>query len=139
MYTTYGIYMECVMIDNNTVEMLEKWEEVYKRGLLSFWLLLLLDDCPSYPREIGDALKQISQGTIFADDNSIYRALSRFEDMGIVISEHQPSDLGPPRKYYHLSKEGRKLLSEFIWRNILVFENPVVSDRIRSVLHKANE
>jgi PadR family transcriptional regulator PadR len=131
--------MELVMADNNSMEMLEKWEEVYKRGLLSFWLLLLLDDCPSYPREIGDALKQISQGTIFADDNSIYRALSRFEDLGIVVSEHQPSDLGPPRKYYHLTKEGRKLLSEFIQRNILVFENPSVSDRIRSVLQKTNE
>ncbi len=127
------------MNNNNHLELLEKWEEVYKRGLLSFWLLLLLDDCPAYPREIGTALKQISLGTIFADDNSIYRALSRFEDLGIVESEYQQSDLGPPRKYYHLTEEGLKLLSEFIQRNILVFENSSVSNKIRSVVNKTSE
>ncbi len=126
------------MADNSTQEMLEKWEEVYKRGLLSFWLLLLLHECPAYPREVGESIIQISQGTIFADDNSIYRALSRFEDLGIVDSEHQPSDLGPPRKYYQLTDQGLKLLIEFIRRNILVFENPSVSQKIRAVLQNKN-
>jgi DNA-binding PadR family transcriptional regulator len=115
-------------------ELLQKWEEVYKRGLLSFWLLLLLSQRPAYPREIDQALAEISLDSISADDNSIYRALSRFEDMGIVSSELQQSELGPPRKYYKLNEKGLQLLAGFIQRNILIFENPKVKEQIQAVL-----
>ena len=115
-------------------DMLQKWEEVYKRGLLSFWLLLLLSQRPAYPREIDQALAEISLDSISADDNSIYRALSRFEDMGIVSSELQQSELGPPRKYYKLNEMGLRLLAGFIQRNILIFEDPKVKEQIQAVL-----
>jgi DNA-binding PadR family transcriptional regulator len=115
-------------------EMLKNWEDVYKRGLLSFWLLLLLHSHPAYPREIAQTLDEISLGSISADDNSIYRALSRFEDMGIVSSELQQSELGPPRKYYRLNERGLQLLTGFIQRNILIFESPTVKKQIESVL-----
>jgi PadR family transcriptional regulator, regulatory protein PadR len=119
-------------------DMLQKWEEVYKRGLLSFWLLLLLSKRPAYPREIDQALAEISLDSISADDNSIYRALSRFEDMGIVSSELQQSELGPPRKYYRLNEMGLRLLAGFIQRNILIFEDPKVKEQIQVVLLQAN-
>ena len=118
-------------------DMLQKWEEVYKRGLLSFWLLLLLYKHPAYPREIDQALAEISLGSISADDNSIYRALSRFEDMGIVSSELQQSELGPPRKYYKLNEKGLQLLAGFIQRNILIFEAPKVKEQIQAVFDEA--
>lgn len=126
------------MSQNYVDDLLEKWEEVYKRGLLSFWLLLLLNDRSVYPREVSDALAEISQGSISADDNSIYRALTRFENMGIVTSEFQGSDLGPPRKYYKLNEKGLVLLAEFIRRNILVFEYPTIKEKVQSVLVDAN-
>lgn len=129
--------MKQIVNDDTLLQLLEKWEEVYKRGLLSFWLLLLLHDQPAYPREIGEAIVEISQGSMSADDNSIYRALSRFEEIGIVTSKFQQSNLGPPRKYYHLNEKGKALLAEFIRRNILVFENPAVKERIRAVLDEA--
>src|SRR4030065_2032924 len=118
-------------------DMLQKWEEVYKRGLLSFWLLLLLSQRPAYPREIDQALAEISLDSISADDNSIYRALSRFEDMGIVSSELQQSELGPPRKYYKLNEKGLQLLAVFIQRSILIFEASDVREQIQAVLDEA--
>lgn len=114
--------------------LLQKWEEVYKRGLLSFWLLLLLSKEPAYPRQMAQALSEISLGSITADDNSIYRALSRFEEMGIVSAEFQQSELGPPRKYYQLNAQGRQLLAEFIRRNILIFEMPEVKKHIQAMM-----
>ena len=119
--------------------LLAKWEETYKKGLLSFWILLLLYERPSYPYEMNAEVAKISQGTISVDDNSIYRALNRFETAGIVRSELQQSSTGPQRRYYSLTNMGKHLLIEFIQRNIQVFETPSVSERITAVLRDSDQ
>ncbi len=113
--------------------LLQKWEESYKKGLLSFWILLLLHERDSYPFEMRPLIEEISQGTMTADDNSIYRALSRFQEVGLVSSETQPSTQGPSRRYYRLTDKGFKLLKQFITRNILVFEKDAVASRISAI------
>jgi DNA-binding PadR family transcriptional regulator len=114
-------------------ELLTKWEETYKKGLLSFWILLLLSERPSYPFEMNGLVRDLSQGTVSADDNSIYRALGRFQEMGIVLSEIQPTGQGPDRRYYRLTEKGMRLLQRFTERNIRVFEHPQVSARISKI------
>ncbi len=127
------------MAKDNISGLLSKWEETYKKGLLSFWILLLLYERPSYPYEMSAEVAKISQGTISVDDNSIYRALNRFESVGIVRSELQQSSTGPQRRYYSLTITGKALLSEFIQRNIQVFETPSVSERIAAVLQNSGQ
>ena len=114
-------------------DLLEKWEEVYKKGLLSFWMLLVLHRRPAYAFEMNALIQQLSQGTISADDNSLYRALSRFEDMGLVASELQPSPSGPARRYFALTPAGRQLLRRFIERNVLVFRSAEVEEELAKV------
>ena len=113
-------------------ELLTNWEEVYKKGLLTFWILLFLHERPAYAYEMSAAIDEMSQHTISADENSIYRALNRFEPLGIVKSELRQSELGPQRRYYSLTANGRALLAKFIQRNILVFEKPEIAERIQS-------
>lgn len=127
------------MAKNDMDDLLTKWEETYKKGLLSFWILLLLYERPSYPYEMSAEIMKISQGTISVDDNSIYRALNRFESVGIVKSELQQSSTGPQRRYYSLTNTGKALLSAFIQRNIQVFETPSVSERITNVLKNSSQ
>ena len=127
------------MANDDIGELLNKWEETYKKGLLSFWILLLLYERPSYPYEMSAEVAKISQGTISVDDNSIYRALNRFESVRIVRSELQQSNTGPHRKYYSLTDTGKALLNEFIQRNIQVFETPAVSERINAVLQNSTQ
>jgi PadR family transcriptional regulator, regulatory protein PadR len=115
-------------------DLLKKWEEAYKKGLLSFWLLLLLHDQPAYAYELGATVSEVSQGTVTADDKSIYRALNRFQSLGLIQSELKVSKVGPQRRYYRLTEKGMALLTEFTRRNILVFESPSVTERIRAVL-----
>ena len=119
-------------------ELLKKWEEAYKKGLLSFWLLLLLYDRPAYAYELGAAVSDVSKGTVTADEKSIYRALNRFQSVGLVQSELQLSKIGPQRRYYRLTEKGTALLTEFTRRNIHVFETPSVIERVHAVLkHEA--
>ena len=127
------------MANHDIAELLNKWEETYKKGLLSFWILLLLYERASYPYEMSAEVAKISQGTISVDDNSIYRALNRFESVGIVKSELQQSNAGPQRKYFSLTERGKVLLTEFIQRNIQVFETPSVSKRIAIVLQNSSQ
>jgi DNA-binding PadR family transcriptional regulator len=114
--------------------LLNQWEESYKKGLLSFWLLLLLAQRRAYPYEIKAAINEMSRNTINADENSIYRALSRLADSGIVDSELLPSETGPSRRYFFLTSLGQELLSCFITRNILVFEQAEVADLIQKTI-----
>lgn len=118
----------------NLPALLKTWEETYKKGLLSFWMLMLLYERPSYPYEMSTFIQEISQGTMRVDDNSVYRALNRFESIGIVESELHQSELGPQRRYYSLTNKGLILLKEFIQRNILVFDTPAVAKRIRAIV-----
>jgi PadR family transcriptional regulator, regulatory protein PadR len=131
--------VEFRVTNDDISDLLTKWEGTYKKGLLSFWILLLLYERPSYPYEMSAEVAKISQGTISVDDNSIYRALNRFELVSIVKSELQQSNTGPQRRYYSLTTAGKTLLTEFIQRNIQVFETPSVSDRISAVLQNSSQ
>lgn len=118
------------MDEQELITLLTQWEGVYKKGLLTFWVLLLLHERPRCVFEMGQALETVSRGTMSADERSLYRALRRFERAGFVESEWQPSDVGPQRRYYHLSKLGTDLLRRFTQRNILLFQEPDVAQRL---------
>ena len=114
--------------------LLDQWESVYKKGLLTFWVLLLLYERPSYVFEMGQQLGIISQGSISADEKSLYRALRRFEAMGVVESSWQPSEVGPRRRYYALTDLGSALLRQFAERNVLIFQEQAVVERLEALL-----
>jgi PadR family transcriptional regulator PadR len=124
------------MDQETLLALLDQWESVYKKGLLTFWLLLLLHERPMYVFEMGQELDSVSQGTINADEKSLYRALRRFEATGLVQSSWQLSDVGPRRRYYHLTELGTELLRRFTRRNILRFQQPAVADRLDALLQQ---
>ena len=114
--------------------LLANWEANYKKGLLSFWILLQLHQRPCYPLVMREQLEQLSQGSISAEENSLYRALRRFEEVGIVSSRLEPTGQGPDRRYYQLTSSGLDLLRRFIQRNIVIFRAAGVSEKIQAVL-----
>ena len=122
------------MEETDIESLLSQWEGTYKKGLLCFWLLLLLAQRKAYPYEIRDAINEMSHNTINADENSIYRSLYRLADSGIVDSEVLPSETGPSRRYFFLTDLGRDLFSRFVTRNILIFEQPDVAELIQKTL-----
>jgi len=118
--------------------LLDQWESTYKKGLLTFWLLLLLHERPMYVFEMGQALVNASQGTIAADGKSLYRALRRFERIGLVESAWLSTKLGPRRRYYHLTGLGTELLRRFVQRNLLVLQAPAIAERLAAVTEQSD-
>ena len=126
------------MAHSNIDDLLTQWEEAYKKGLLTFWILLLLHEQPRYAFELSTAIAAASNETISADDQSVYRALKRFGGMKIVSSYWEDSPQGPQRKYHQLTDLGEELLRKFIQRNILLFQEESVEKRVRAVLNSAS-
>lgn len=124
------------MDKSDTTDLLRQWEESYKKGLLSFWILLSLTQRSMYAYEMKEEIVKFSQGSISADDNSIYRALKRFTSTGLIEGKTSPSPSGPARKYFSLTPLGTDLLRQFIERNILVFQSEPFTKAIQSYLNK---
>jgi len=119
-------------------ELLPKWEGSFKKGLLSFWILFSLTRRPMYAYEMKDEILEFSQGSISAEDNSIYRVLRRFINAGLIVGELQASQNGPARKYYSLTHIGTELLRQFTERNLLVFQSDVFITTIQNFLDNNN-
>lgn len=106
-------------------QLLEGWEEVFKKGQLTLWIMLALKDGPKYMVEVKKFINQKTNGRLTADDQSMYRALRRYYDTELVEYRQEPGRGGPDRKIYSLSPIGERVLNEFCKRNILdVFFKP---------------
>lgn len=98
-------------------KLLTSWEEVAKRGQLTFWVLLSLRDGPKHMAEIKRFVSDATHATITADDKSLYRALRRYHQAEMVAFQTAPGH-GPDRKVYELTAIGAEVLRRFIERNV---------------------
>ena len=105
-------------------QLLEAWELTYKKGQLTFWILISLKEGPKYIDEIIRFMDHYSMGVVSYDEQSIYRALRKYYDTEIVSYELQDGNKGPQRKYYTLSNIGKELLQLFIDRNLKMYQSP---------------
>jgi len=107
-------------------ELLNAWEETYKKGQLTLWIFLALKEGPKYVNELQESIERFSKGTIRAEEQSLYRTLRKFFHLKMVNFSSGKGHKGPDRKYYHLTPLGQSLLQSFIERNILLFfEDPL--------------
>lgn len=107
-------------------KLLAGWEEVFKRGQLSFWILLSLRDGPKAMVDVRKWMTDITEGGVTVEERSLYRALQRFQETELVTSVAIASSKGPDRKFYSLSQVGERVLSAFIERDVRLFLRPEV-------------
>ena len=86
------------------------------RGVLDACLLAVISDEPAYGYEMTKRLA--ARGLSTVGEGSIYPVLGRLERDGLVEAFRQPSNGGPPRKYYRLTARGRRALARWTdeWR-----------------------
>ncbi len=71
-------------------------------------LLLLLREQPTHGYELLERLRAF--GFEGSDPGGLYRALRKLEDARLVRSAWQPSDAGPARRIYQLTRPGMEEL-----------------------------
>lgn len=111
-------------------ELLDAWEETYKKGQLSFWLFLALKEGAKYADEIRTFIGDSTRGTLSCEEQSLYRTLRKYRELGMVDFRPGPGAGGPERKYYFLTALGTELLQRFTERNILLFYDKDIHELI---------
>lgn len=107
--------------DQKLSELLGSWEDTYKKGQLTLWIFLALQEDQKYVDEIRAFVEQKSKGTMSCEEQSLYRVLRKFEHVGILTFVTRQGHKGPDRKYYFLTPLGQKLFRQFVERNIHLF------------------
>ena len=82
------------------------------RGTLEGCILKVIAAETTYGYEIMEKLVQYG----FEDirEGTIYPLLVRLEKKDLISSQVRPSPLGPSRKYYSITAEGKEMLSSFV-------------------------
>ena len=113
-------------------QLVAEWSDVYKKGQLSFWILLSVVDGHKYSSQIAEFMTEVSGGMFEVKEQSLYRALRRFEAMKLVKStEKKALRSGSKRKYYYLTDIGRAVLDRFIRIHI----NPLYASNVKQLIN----
>ena len=82
------------------------------KGTLEGCILAVIGEQETYGYEISQQLERYGFGKIA--EGTIYPLLLRLEKNGAVQAQLRPSELGPQRKYYALTEQGREELAAFM-------------------------
>ncbi|MEL7657598.1 MAG: PadR family transcriptional regulator [Bacillota bacterium] len=88
------------------------------RGTLEGCIMKVIAAETTYGYEIMEKLVQ--HGFEDIREGTIYPLLVRLEKKELISSEVRPSPLGPSRKYYSITLEGKKMLDSFAdcWESV---------------------
>lgn len=98
-----------------------KYERQMKKGVLDMLVLRLLEEEPKYGYQLIQEMKERSKETFLLKDGTLYPVLYRLEDENLIESRWSSAEgKQVPRKYYEITEQGRKSLSEIYgnWERI---------------------
>jgi len=78
-----------------------------RKGMLEYCVMLMLDVRPAFASEIIDRMRSVH---LIVVEGTLYPLLTRLKNAGLLTYRWQESTLGPPRKYYALTDDGRGFL-----------------------------
>jgi transcriptional regulator len=80
------------------------------QGTLDLLILRVVALGPIHGYAIAQRIQQVSRDVLQVQQGSLYPALHRLEDRGLLNADWQASDTGRAAKYYRLTPKGRTQL-----------------------------
>jgi len=90
----------------------EKERLTLLQGTLDLLILRILILGPQHGQGIARAIQSQSEDVLLVDHGSLYPALQRLENRGWVIAQWGTSDNNRKARFYTLTKQGRKYLTQ---------------------------
>ena len=96
----------------------KKFQKELNAGTAALVLLSVMNHTaePMYGYQIARHIESISPGVSMMKQGALYPVLRSLEKSGLLESSVEPSISGPPRRYYHITVEGRRTLGQ--WREM---------------------
>jgi PadR family transcriptional regulator PadR len=82
------------------------------RGSIELLVLKTLSLAPMHGWGIGQRIQQISGGALEANQGSLYPALQRLEQKGLIRSDWRTTENNRQARYYEITRAGRRALGE---------------------------
>lgn len=82
------------------------------QGTLDLLILRTLSDGAMHGWGISQRIQQMSKDVLQVNQGSLYPALHRLEQQGLIESEWGNSENNRQAKYYQLTRDGRRQLAE---------------------------
>ncbi len=120
------------MINDTESRLLGDWEEVFKQGLLTFWVLTALQDAALTVSDVGKEVSRLTKDSYKPAEQTLYRVLRKYHDLKLVNFNEIVGNGGPKKKLYSLTDFGNKMLTDFAKRNIELFQ----IDKVKNLLDK---
>jgi PadR family transcriptional regulator, regulatory protein PadR len=112
-------------------EAARKFQKELNGGLVSLVLLAVLEQSSEdlYGYEIAKRLQKARAGDALFKEGTVYPVLRALSAGGLLTSRIVPSYSGPPRRYYRITDEGRRVLRDWshIWRQTRDFVDHFIS------------
>ena len=108
----------------------KKFQKELSSGTVSLALLSILAQSkePLYGYQIGKLVGAGDDEGVMVKQGAIYPVLRSLEGQGLLSSEREMSDSGPPRKYYQATEIGQEVLKTWsqIWTETKTFVDNVL-------------
>lgn len=82
------------------------------RGSLDLLVLKTLSLAPMHGWGIGQRIEQLSQGALEVSQGSLYPALQRLEQRGLITSEWGTTDTNRRARFYSITRLGQRALGD---------------------------
>ena len=103
-----------------TGPLLRKFQKELSAGTVSLALLAVMAaaDEPMYGYQVAKRLEHIGEGVLAGKQSALYPVLRNLGAAGLLDSFVEPSDAGPPRRYYRITALGHDTLQAWAgaWR-----------------------
>jgi len=80
------------------------------QGTLDLLILKAVALGPVHGYAIGQRLQEVSRDIVQVPQGSLYPALHRLENRGLLTAQWKETDTGREAKFYHLTRKGRASL-----------------------------
>jgi PadR family transcriptional regulator PadR len=78
------------------------------QGTLDLLILKAIAVGPLHGYAIAQRLEQVSRGVVHVPEGSLYPALHRLENRGVLAADWKKTDTGREAKFYRLTRKGRR-------------------------------
>lgn len=106
-----------------------------RKGVLEMCVLAVISEGETYPPEI---MKKLEWTNLIVKEGTLYPLLIRLKNDGLVDYIWREGVSGPPRKYFTVSDQGRRFLTELTdsWQQLVHSVNQTLKGEAS---HKAGE